>query len=117
MRDRARVVIIGGGVHGASTLYHLAKEGWTDTLLVEKAELTSGSTWHAAGQITRSVADYTTAAFHHYAIELYEGLEAETGQGISFHQPGGLRLAFTELEVDHSRPTSASVATSATRSS
>lgn len=100
MRDRARVVIIGGGVHGASLLYHLAKEGWSDTLLVEKAELTSGSTWHAAGQITRSVADYTTAAFHHYAIELYEGLEEETGQGISFHQPGGLRLAFNELELD-----------------
>lgn len=100
MRDRARVVIIGGGVHGASLLYHLTKEGWTDLLLVEKAELTSGSTWHAAGQITRSVADYTTAAFHHYAIELYEGLEAETGQGISFHQPGGLRLAFNELEMD-----------------
>ncbi len=100
MRERARVVVIGGGVHGASVLYHLAKEGWTDTVLVEKAELTSGSTWHAAGQITRSVADYTTAAFHHYAIELYEGLEAETGQGISFHQPGGLRLAFDELEMD-----------------
>ncbi len=100
MKDQAQVVIIGGGVHGASLLYHLAKEGWTDTLLVEKAELTSGSTWHAAGQITRSVGDYTTAAFHHYAIELYEGLEEETGQGISFHQPGGLRLAFNELELD-----------------
>lgn len=100
MRESARVVIIGGGVHGASLLYHLAKEGWTDTLLVEKAELTSGSTWHAAGQITRSVFDYTTAAFHQYAIELYERLEDETGQGISFHQPGGLRLAFDELELD-----------------
>ena len=100
MRDQASVVIIGGGVHGASLLYHLALEGVTDTLLVEKAELTSGSTWHAAGQITRSVADYTTAAFHHYAIELYERLEADTGQGISFHQPGGLRVAFTEPEMD-----------------
>lgn len=100
MRDHASVVIIGGGVHGASLLYHLALEGITDTLLVEKAELTSGSTWHAAGQITRSVADYTTAAFHHYAIELYEHLEEDTGQGISFHQPGGLRVAFTEDEMD-----------------
>ena len=97
----ARVVIIGGGVHGASTLWHLAQEGWTDVVLVEKAELTSGSTWHAAGQITRSVGDYTTAAFHDYAINLYEGLEATTGQGISFHQPGGLRVAYTDLEVDH----------------
>ncbi len=98
--NRARVVIVGGGVHGASLLYHLVKEGWNDVVLVEKAELTSGSTWHAAGQITRSVADYTTAAFHHYAIELYEGLEAETGQGISFHQPGGIRVAYTDHELD-----------------
>ena len=103
MRDQASVVVIGGGVHGASLLYHLALEGATDTLLVEKAELTSGSTWHAAGQITRSVGDYTTAAFHHYAIELYERLEADTGQGISFHQPGGLRVAFNELEMDQLR--------------
>lgn len=97
----ARVVIVGGGVHGAALLWHLAREGWTDTVLVEKAELTSGSTWHAAGQITRSVGDYTTAAFHHYAIELYEQLERMTGQGISFHQPGGLRLAYTDLELDN----------------
>ncbi len=87
-------------MHGASTLWHLTQEGWTDCVLVEKAELTSGSTWHAAGQITRSVADYTTAAFHHYAIELYEELESLTGQAISFHQPGGLRVAFTDHEVD-----------------
>lgn len=97
----ARVVIIGGGVHGASLLWHLAREGWTDTVLVEKAELTSGSTWHAAGQITRSVGDYTTAAFHHYAIELYEELENITGQGVSLHQPGGLRLAYTNHELDN----------------
>jgi len=97
----ARVVIVGGGVHGASLLWHLAREGWTDTVLVEKAELTSGSTWHAAGQITRSVGDYTTAAFHHYAIELYEQIEDMTGQGVSLHQPGGLRLAYTDLEVDN----------------
>ncbi len=100
MQDRARVVIIGGGVHGASLLYHLTLEGWTDVLLIEKAELTSGSTWHAAGQITRSVSDYTTAAFHDYAINLYTHLEDDTGQGISFHQPGGLRVAFNELEMD-----------------
>ncbi len=96
----ARVVIIGGGVHGASLLWHLAREGWTDVVLVEKAELTSGSTWHAAGQITRSVGDYTTAAFHHYAIELYQELESLTGQAVSLHQPGGLRLAYTDDEVE-----------------
>ncbi len=97
---RARVVIIGGGVHGASLLYHLTLEGVSDVVLVEKAELTSGSTWHAAGQITRSVGDYTTAAFHHYAIQLYERLEDDTGQGISFHQPGGLRVAYNRDELD-----------------
>lgn len=97
---RARVVIIGGGVHGASLLWHLAQEGWTDTVLVEKAELTSGSTWHAAGQITRSVADYTTASFAHYAIELYEKLEELTGQAVSLHQPGGIRVAYTDDEVE-----------------
>lgn len=100
MRDNARVVIIGGGVHGASLLYHLALEGWTDTILVEKAELTSGSTWHAAGQITRSVGDYTTAAFHHYALELYDHLPADTGQEISLHTPGGIRVAYTEEEME-----------------
>ena len=100
MRENARVVIIGGGVHGASLLYHLALEGWTDTILVEKAELTSGSTWHAAGQITRSVGDYTTAAFHHYALELYSHLPADTGQEISLHTPGGIRVAYTEDEME-----------------
>jgi len=100
VRENARVVIIGGGVHGASLLYHLALEGWTDTILVEKAELTSGSTWHAAGQITRSVGDYTTAAFHHYALELYGHLPADTGQEISLHTPGGIRVAYTEEEME-----------------
>ncbi len=98
--NRARVVVIGGGVHGASLLWHLSREGWTDCVLVEKAELTSGSTWHAAGQITRSVADYTTAAFHHYALELYQELEELTGQAVSLHQPGGIRVAYTDEEVD-----------------
>jgi len=100
LSERVRVVIIGGGVHGASLLWHLAEEGWTDTLLVEKAELTSGSTWHAAGQITRSVADYTTAAFHHYALELYQVLEDKTGQAVSLHQPGGIRVAYTDDELE-----------------
>ncbi len=94
------MVIIGGGIHGAALLYHLTLEGWSDVMLVEKAEPTSGSTWHAAGQITRSVADYTTAAFAHYAIELYETLAETTGRDISFHQPGGLRVAYNDHELD-----------------
>ncbi|MEM7096459.1 MAG: FAD-dependent oxidoreductase [Actinomycetota bacterium] len=100
MQDRARVVIIGGGVHGASLLWHLTREGWTDVMLIEKAELTSGSTWHAAGQITRSVADYTTAAFHHYALELYQELPGMTGQEVSLHTPGGIRVAYNDDELD-----------------
>ena len=100
MKTSARVVVIGGGIHGAALLYHLTQEGWSDVVLVEKAELTSGSTWHAAGQITRSVADYTTAAFAHYAIETYETLAEKTGREISFHQPGGLRVAYNNDELD-----------------
>ena len=66
--DSARVVVVGGGICGASALYHLAHEGWTDTVLIEKAELTSGSTWHAAGQVTHSVSSYALAEFRRYAL-------------------------------------------------
>ena len=98
--DRARVVIVGGGITGASLLYHLAHEGWTDTLLVEKAELTSGSTWHAAGQVTHSVSSYTLATFRRYACELYASLEAETGVATSWHRSGSFRVAYEPVEVD-----------------
>lgn len=99
LTDRARVVI-SGGVHGAALLWHLTLEGWSDVVLVEKAELTSGSTRQAAGQITRSVGDYTTAAFHHYAIETYDTLAERTGREISYHKPGGLRVAYDDRELD-----------------
>ncbi|MDH4277977.1 MAG: FAD-dependent oxidoreductase [Acidimicrobiia bacterium] len=98
--DRARVVIVGGGITGASVLYHLANEGWTDTLLVEKAELTSGSTWHAAGQVTHSVSSYTLATFRKYACELYASLEAETGVATTWHRSGSFRVAYEPVEVD-----------------
>lgn len=98
--EAARVVIIGGGICGASVLYHLAKEGWTDTLLVEKAELTSGSTWHAAGQVTHSVSSYTLAEFRRYACELYASLEEESGVATSWHRSGSLRVAYHREEVD-----------------
>ncbi len=98
--DSARVVIVGGGITGASLLYHLAHEGWTDTLLVEKAELTSGSTWHAAGQVTHSVSSYTLARFRKYACELYGALEAETGVATTWHRSGSLRVAYEPVEVD-----------------
>jgi dimethylglycine dehydrogenase len=100
---RARVVIIGGGVVGCSLLYHLAKEGWSDCILVEKSELTSGSTWHAAGAITHSIASASVARMAGYGIELYQTLEAETGQAVSWHGCGSLRLAYTDDEIDYCR--------------
>ncbi len=93
-------MIVGGGITGASLLYHLAKEGWTDTVLVEKAELTSGSTWHAAGQVTHSVSSYTLATFRKYGCELYASLEDETGVATSWHRSGSFRVAYEPLEVD-----------------
>ncbi|MXW75221.1 MAG: FAD-dependent oxidoreductase [Acidimicrobiaceae bacterium] len=98
--ESAQVVIIGGGICGASLLYHLAHEGWTDTLLIEKAELTSGSTWHAAGQVTHSVSSYTLGYFRKYGCELYASLEAESGIATSWHKSGSLRVAYEPIEVD-----------------
>ena len=98
--ESAQVVVIGGGICGASLLYHLAHEGWTDTLLIEKAELTSGSTWHAAGQVTHSVSSYTLAHFRKYGCELYASLEAESGVATSWHKPGSFRVAYDSIEVD-----------------
>ncbi len=98
--ESARVAIVGGGITGASLLYHLAHEGWTDTVLIEKAELTSGSTWHAAGQVTHSVSSYTLAAMRKYACELYDSLEAESGVATSWHRSGSYRVAYEPVEVD-----------------
>ena len=78
MQTQARVVIIGGGIMGASLLYHLAELGWTDCLLIEKDELTSGSTWHAAGQCPSITGSYNLAKIHAYSNELYPKLEALT---------------------------------------
>ena len=78
---------------GASLLYHLALEGWTDTVLVEKSELTSGSTWHAAGQCPSITGSFNLAKIHAYSNQLYPRLEALTGQYVSWHACGGLRLA------------------------
>ncbi|MDE0237849.1 MAG: FAD-dependent oxidoreductase, partial [bacterium] len=98
--DSVQVLIVGGGICGASLLYHLAHEGWTDTLLVEKGELTSGSTWHAAGQITHSVSSYTLAYLRKYGCELYGSLEAESGTATSWHRSGSFRVAYEPIEVD-----------------
>ncbi len=102
----ARVVIVGGGVMGCSLAYHLAHEGWTDVVLLEKAELTSGSTWHAAGQITHSTSSFGLGKCVDYNIGLYSGaLEQETGQSVTWHGCGSFRLAYTEDEMDWLRHT------------
>jgi len=104
--EQARVVIVGGGIMGCGLAYHLAHEGWTDVVLVEKAELTSGSTWHAAGQITHSTSSFSLGKCVGYNIELYSNvLEAETEQSVTWHGCGSLRLAYTEDEVDWLRHT------------
>ena len=99
MKTHARVVVVGGGMMGASLLYHLALEGCTDTILVEKSELTSGSTWHAAGQCPSITGSYNLAKIHAYSNQLYPRLEALTGQYVSWHPCGGLRLANNAHEL------------------
>ncbi len=105
--SHARVVIVGGGVMGCGLAYHLAHEGWgDDTVLFEKAELTSGSTWHAAGQITHSTSSYGLGKMVDYNIGLYsKTLEEETGQAVTWHGCGSFRLAYTPDEMDWLRHT------------
>jgi len=105
--SHARVVIVGGGVMGVGLAYHLGHEGWgADTVLLEKAELTSGSTWHAAGQITHSTSSFSLGKCVDYNIGLYSGgLERETGQAVTWHGCGSFRLAYTEDEMDWLRHT------------
>ena len=96
MRTHAQAVVIGGGVIGCSILYHLAKAGWTDVVLLERSELTSGSTWHAAANI-HGLHDVTNISrLQHYTMGLYKELEIETGQSCGIFQPGSLYLAQTE---------------------
>lgn len=96
MRSHARAVVIGGGVIGCSILYHLTKLGWTDVVLLERDELTSGSTWHAAANIHGLHDSTNISRIQHYTMNLYKELEAETGQGCGVFQPGSLYLAQTE---------------------
>ena len=104
--SHAMVVIVGGGVMGCGLAYHLAHEGCSDVVLLEKAELTSGSTWHAAGQITHSTSSYGLGKMVDYNIGLYSGaLEKETGQAVTWHGCGSFRLAYTTDEMDWLRHT------------
>ena len=108
MKSHARVVVIGGGVVGASVLYHLVKLGWSDVMLIERSELTSGSTWHAAGGFHTLNADTNMAALQGYTIRLYRELEAATGLSCGLHHVGGITLAgsrdrFDYLKAEHAK--------------
>ena len=96
----ARVAVIGGGVAGLSALYHLAKLGWTDAVLLEESELTSGTTWHAAGLCTQFSGSYNLMRLLKYSVELYRSIEEETGQPVGYHQTGSLRLAQDRGRMD-----------------
>ena len=100
MKSSAQVVVIGGGVVGASVLYHLTTAGWTDVVLVERRELTSGSTWHAAGGMHTLNGDPNVSKLQQYTIELYKEIEAASGQDCSIHLPGGLMLADDRERLD-----------------
>ncbi|TJV04747.1 MAG: FAD-dependent oxidoreductase [Mesorhizobium sp.] len=93
MKSHYRAVVIGGGVVGASVLYHLTRFGWSDVALIERAELTAGSTWHAAAGFHALNADPNVAALQDYTINLYREIEAESGQDIGLHMTGGVNIA------------------------
>ncbi len=103
MKTKTKVVVVGGGVVGVSALYHLAKKGWNDVVLVERKELTSGSTWHAAGLLPLFNMSYSVGQLHKYAVNLYKTLEEETGKNVgagSHVYPEGFRgniFPFREL--------------------
>ena len=100
IQSHAKLVIIGGGIMGVSLLYHLTKEGWNDVVLIEKSELTSGSTWHAAGQCPHMLGNLSLAKIHLYSTNLYKSLEKETGQATGFHETGSLRLAYKKEDLE-----------------
>lgn len=101
MKTEAKVVVIGGGVVGVSALYHIARKGWgDDAVLLEKAELTSGSTWHAAGLLPLFNMSYSVGQIHQYSVDLYNDLERETGQSVGFQRVGNIRLAMNQDRMD-----------------
>ena len=100
MKTSAQVVVIGGGVVGASVLYHLTKAGWTDVVLVERTELTAGSTWHSAGGMHTLNGDPNVAKLQQYTIELYKEIEEASGQDCGIHITGGVMLADTPERMD-----------------
>ncbi|MDH3669012.1 MAG: FAD-dependent oxidoreductase, partial [Paracoccaceae bacterium] len=99
MKTHARVVVVGGGAVGAGIAYHLAKAGW-ETVLLERDELTSGSTWHAAGLLPLFNMGYATSHIHDYSVKFYKSLEEETGLNAGFSVVGNLRMAQSEARMD-----------------
>lgn len=100
MKTTARVVVIGGGVVGVSTLYHLARMGWPDVVLIERKELTSGSTWHAAGLLPLFNLSYSVGKLHQYSVDFYPTLEEETGLNVGFSNVSNIRLATSRDRMD-----------------
>src|SRR5437879_6949356 len=100
MQAYARVVIVGGGCVGAGILYGLAKRGWTDVALLERTQLTAGPTWNAAGLIPSYARNMNVGRMIRKTIEIYEGLEAETGQPVGWHKCGQLRIANSRDRLD-----------------
>jgi len=100
MKSHTKVVVIGGGVVGCSVLYHLTKFGWTDVTLLERSELTSGSTWHAAGGMHTINGDPNVAKLQKYTVELYKEIQEYSGQDIGLHMTGGVMLAATRERFD-----------------
>lgn len=100
MKDTARAVVIGGGVVGVSTLYHLARKGWSDVVLIERKELTSGSTWHAAGLLPLFNMSYSVGQIHKYSVRFYQELQDETDMNVGFTKCTNIRLARTRDRWD-----------------
>src|SRR4051812_46334808 len=103
MRDHARAVIIGGGVGGASIAYHLTLLGWSDIVVVDRDQLTSGSTFHSAGLVGQLRSSVTLTRMMMYSAELYRRLGAETGHDVGWHEVGSLRLASTPARLEELR--------------
>ena len=99
MKTHVKALVVGGGAVGTSIAYHLQKAGW-ETMLVERDELTSGSTWHAAGLLPLFNMGYATTHIHKYSVDFYKGLEAETGLNAGFSICGNLRMAQTDARMD-----------------
>ena len=100
MKSKARAVVIGGGVVGVSTLYHLAAKGWDESILLERKSLTSGSTWHAAGLLPLFNMSYSVGQIHKYSVRFYQELQDETGMDVGFRKVSNIRLASTQDRMD-----------------